>query len=370
KVEQRPVSFLPPLVRVQTVQLQDVRLSVSSQGTVVPRTETVLVSQVVGTVQFVSEQFVPGGFFDEGELLVQLDPRDYEYAIVRLEAEVAQNRVRLEREEEEAAIARSEWRRIGGSREPGPLVLREPQLQEARAFLNASLASLKQAKLNLERTRISAPYPGRVRETNADIGQYIGPGFRIGTIYSVDTAEVRLPVPDSDLAYLDICLDPSSGSFTCPILSVTLTADFAGSTNIWRGSVVRVEGEIDPKTRMVNLVCSVVDPYNRLSGAMRTPLAVGMFVKAEISGRLVEQVAVIDRSVLRDKDTLLVIDPENRLRFRTVSVLKTDALSAIISSGIEDGEQICISPLEAVTEGMQVRILDESAPGEESGEGT
>lgn len=367
KVEQRPVPFLPPLVRAQTVSYQDVQLSVNSQGTVTPRTETDLISQVAGTIIAVSPQFASGGFFEEDELLIRIDPRDYEYAIARLEAEVAQSRVRLAREEEEAAIARAEWERIGSSSEPSPLVLREPQLEEARTILRAAQASLKQAKLNLERTRIIAPYPGRVREKNIDIGQYVSPGFRLGTIYSIDTAEVRLPVPDSDLAYLDICLDPKNGRFACPVLGVSLTAEFAGRTHTWKGTIVRIEGEIDPRTRMVTLVCSVPDPYNRMSDSPRTPLAVGMFVDAEIFGKRVDDVVVIERSALRGEDTVLIIDDEDRLHYQKVNVLKTDARSAIITEGLSQGQRVCISPLEAVVDGMKVRLAEKVDVGRESG---
>ncbi|MGC9325591.1 MAG: efflux RND transporter periplasmic adaptor subunit [Desulfomonilia bacterium] len=367
KVEQRPVPFLPPLVRAQTVSYQDVQLSVNSQGTVTPRTETDLISQVAGTIITVSPQFASGGFFEEDELLIRIDPRDYEYAIARLEADVAQSRVRLVREEEEASIARAEWERIGSSSEPSPLVLREPQLEEARTILRAAQASLKQAKLNLERTRIIAPYPGRVREKNIDIGQYVSPGFRLGTVYSIDTAEVRLPVPDSDLAYLDICLDPENGRFTCPVLGVSLTADFAGRTHTWKGTIVRVEGEIDPRTRMVTLVCSVPDPYNRMSDSPGTPLAVGMFVDAEIFGKRVDDVVVIERSALRGEDTVLIIDDEDRLHYQKVNVLKTDARSAIITDGLSQGQRVCISPLEAVVDGMKVRLAGSVDIGRESG---
>lgn len=362
-VKPEEVTFSPPVVRVRDVFFQDVRMEVRSQGTVVPRTQSNLVSQVSGEIIEISDSFAAGGFFDAGEMLVRIDPRDYEYAIKRLDAEIAQAKVMLAREEEEAALARLEWERVGKGRKPSPLVLREPQLEEARAVLRATQASLDQARLNLKRTIVSAPFSGRIRDKNANIGQYVTTGQSLGTIYAVDFAEIRLPVADAELAYLDICLDAQTKTLTCPVLDVVLSADFAGSTYQWRGSIVRVEGAIDPKTRMVHLVCSVSDPYGRKTRVERPPLAVGMYVQAVVMGLLVQDAVVLDRSVLRGQDRVLVVDDQNRLHYRNVAILRKDARKAVISSGLQPGERVIISPLAVVVEGMEVRVLDETGAG-------
>lgn len=359
KIEKEEVTFPPPLVRSQTIRLQDVKLVVNSQGTVSPRTESELFSQVAGQVIEVSPAFARGGFFSKGDVLIKVDPRDYEFAISRLKAEVAQANLRLTQEEGEASVAREEWEKLGEGEEPNPLVLRLPQLAQARAALEAAQASLKQSELNLERTRIRAPFDGRIRAKNVDLGEYVGPGIPLATIYAVDYAEVRLPVPDDQMAYLDCCIDYRGQDPSSLDIDVILKANYAARQHSWEGKIVRIEGEIDPKTRMVTLVARVNDPYRQPEEGNRPPLAVGMFVEAEIKGRLVENVTIVPRSALRGKDRVLVIDGENHLHFRDVDVLKADAETVVLSSGLEDGERLCLSPLETVVDGMHVRVVEE-----------
>jgi multidrug efflux system membrane fusion protein len=360
KIEKKEVSFPPPLVRSQTIRLEDTQLVVSSQGTVNPRTESELFAQVAGQVIEVSPAFARGGFFSTGEVLIKVDPRDYEFATSRLKAEVAQAELRLSQEEGEASVAREEWEKLGAGEEPNPLVLREPQLAQARASLEAAEAALKQAELNLERTRIKAPFDGRVRSKNVDLGEYVGLGIPVATIYAVDYAEVRLPVPDDQMAYLDCCIDYRGQDPSSLNIDVILRANYAGQQHSWAGKIVRIEGEIDPRTRMVTLVARVDNPYRQPEEGNRPPFAVGLFVEAEIKGRFVKGVAIIPRSAMRGKNRILVIDEENRLHFRDVVVLKADAETVVISSGLDDGERLCLSPLETVVDGMHVRVFEET----------
>jgi RND family efflux transporter MFP subunit len=360
KIEKRPVSFPPPLVRASLIHLQDYQLVVNSQGTVNPRTESELVSQVSGQVIGVAQQFAPGGFFKKEDVLIRIDPRDYEFSLSRLKARVAQAQLRLAQEEAEASIARQEWERLGKKEEPDPLVLRIPQLAEAKTSLEAARAELNQAELNLQRTKIIAPFDGRVRVKKVDVGQVVSPGIPLATIYAVDYAEVRLPVPDDEIGYLDCCLDYRTQNPAELDIDVKLSASYGGNFYKWSGKIVRVEGEIDPLSHMITLVARIKDPYGRDLQSERPPLAVGMFVEAEIIGRRVDDVAVIPRSALRGDERVLIIDKDNKLHFRTVEVLRADFETVIISSGLNEGERICISPLEAVVDGMEVRIVEES----------
>jgi RND family efflux transporter MFP subunit len=362
QIEKRPVSFPPPLVRASTIHLRDYQLVVSSQGTVIPRTESELVSQVSGQVIGVAPQFAPGGFFRKKDVLIRIDPRDYEFSLSRLKARVAQAQLRLAQEEAEASIAHQEWERLGKEEEPDPLVLRIPQLAEARASYEAAQAELKQAELNLQRTKIVAPFDGRVRVKKVDVGQVVSPGAPLATVYAVDYAEVRLPVPDDEIGYLDCCLDYRTQNPAVLDIDVTISASYGGNLYKWSGKIVRVEGEIDPLSHMITLVARIRDPYGRDEQSDRPPLAVGMFVAAEIIGRRVEDVAVIPRSTLRGDERVLIIDKDNKLHFRTVEVLRADFETVVISSGLNEGERVCISPLEAVVDGMEVRVVEETTP--------
>jgi len=287
-----------------------------------------------------------------------------------LKARVAQAQLRLAQEEAEASIARQEWERLGKEEEPDPLVLRIPQLAEASASYEAAQAELKQAELNLQRTKIIAPFDGRVRVKKVDVGQVVSPGAPLATVYAVDYAEVRLPVPDDEIGYLDCCLDYRTQNPAELDIDVKLSASYGGNFFKWSGKIVRVEGEIDPLSHMITLVARVKDPYGRDLLSERPPLAVGMFVEAKIIGRRVDDMAVIPRSALRGDERLLIIDKDNKLHFRTVEVLRADFETVIISSGLNEGERICISPLEAVVDGMEVRVVEEMPQDSESLKGS
>ena len=185
------------------------------------------------------------------------------------------------------------------------------------------------------------------------------PGTPLATIYSVDSAEIRLPLPDDELAFVDLPLSYRGEYEGGPGPSVLLRARFAGRTYEWEGRIVRTEGEIDPRSRMIHAVARVDDPYARGGDPTRPPLAAGLYVDAEIEGRVARQVAVLPRSALRGDDQVLVVSDDDRLHIRTVEILRTTQDQVIIGSGLDEGERVCLSPLVAVTEGMQVRTTEE-----------
>jgi len=354
-VETRVAAPMPPLVRVAEVTLADVPLTVRSQGTVRPRTESQLVPEVSGRVIWVSPSFAEGAFFEKGQVLLKVDPHDSRQAVVRARGEVARAKLQLAREEAEAEAAREEWSDLGAGEAATALTLREPQLEDARAAVASAEANLTTAERNLERTQIRAPYSGRVRRKNVDVGQFVTVGAPVATVYSVDYAEARLPLPDDELAYVELPLHYRGETARQKGPRVTLRADFAGQTFEWTGEIVRTEGEIDPGSRMVNAVVQIKDPYGRGDDPSRPPLAVGLYVEAEIEGITAKGVAVLPRSALRGRSQVLVVTPEDRLEFRDVDLLRTTREEIYVRGGLKAGERVCLSPLEAVTNGMRVR---------------
>jgi RND family efflux transporter MFP subunit len=241
----------------------------------------------------------------------------------------------------------------------------ESQERVTAAALREARARVERAELDLARTELRAPYPGRVREESVDVGQFVSRGQRLATIYSIDFAEVRLPVPDEELAYLELdALEPARldpGTATGP--TVTLRADFAGKRHTWSGRLARTEGEIDPRSRMVHVVARVEDPYGRVAQDGRTPLAVGLFVEAEIEGQQIEHAVLLPRSALRSDERVLIVDAESKLRFRSVEIARRIGDELVISGGIEAGELVVVSPLQTVSDGMAVRALASAPPG-------
>ncbi len=347
-VQTAPRQVAPPPVRVLTVQPTSVELRVRSQGSVVPVTEADLVSEVAGAIVWVAESFEAGGFFDAGDVLLRLDRRDYELVVASARASVAQARVALTREQAEAEVAREEWEDLGELGEPGPLVLREPQLDEARARVEAALANQARADLDLSRTAIRAPFAGRLRAKRVDRGEFVNRGAPLATIYSVDAAEVTLPVPDSELAFLDLPLGTELAGAGPRVL---LRAQFAGGRHEWEARIVRVGGEIDSATRMVNLIARVEDPYRAASE--RPPLSVGLFVDAEVVGRSVDSVFEVPRGALVGADRLWLVE-DGRLALRQVGILRLDPDVAIVSDGLLGGDRISLTILDTAVDGMLV----------------
>jgi len=346
----------PPGVRVHEVTLQDAPLAVTSQGTVQPRTESQLVPEIAGRVTWVATSFAEGGFFEAGDVLVKIDPFDYEQALVSARSQLAQARLRLAEEEAEAEVAQREWDTLGRG-DPRELALRKPQLEDARASVAAAEASVERATRDLQRADVVAPYAGRVRTKNVDIGQYVRVGDTLATVYAVDVAEIRLPLPDDELAYLDLPLS-YRGVQQQARPDVTLRATFAGETHAWNGRIVRTESEIDSVSRMVHAIAEVEDPYAPGPNPNRPPLAVGMYVEAEIRGRTARDVAVLPRQALRGRGQMLMVTPDDRLVFRTVDVLRTSTESVIVRAGLQAGELVVISPLDTPTDGMRVQLAD------------
>ncbi|MFN7139048.1 MAG: efflux RND transporter periplasmic adaptor subunit [Limisphaerales bacterium] len=355
QVKPEPREVPLPLVRTVTVSPQEHQYRVLSQGSVLPRTDIKLVTEVPGRVVAVAPSFTSGGFFNEGDVLVQLDRRDYELALVRARSALAEAQVRLQRELAEADIARKEWESLGGKGQANPLLLREPQLAEAKAAIASAEANVTAAELELDRCQVRAPFDGRIWNKNVDLGQYLAKGEAIARIYAVDYAEIRLPIPLDELAYLALPSNRQSAS-NAGGPEVIFRANFGRQTEEWRGHVVRTEGEIDSRTRMLNVVARVNDPYGRNSDKAQQPLAVGLFVEAEILGKSASQVFIVPRAAIRGRNEIKLVDEENRLRLRPVEIARVERDTVIVTAGLQPGEQVCISPLDTPVDGMRVRV--------------
>ncbi len=345
------------LVDTVTARAQSLNFVVESQGPVRPRTETTLVAEVSGRIVSVSPHFIAGGFFRAGETLLEIDPSDYAAAVKRAEAALASRRAQLADEQARADQAIKDWRNLGKTGEPPDLVARKPQLADATANVLAAEADLDKARRDLQRTRISVPYDGLVREKIADIGQYAAPGAQLGVTFAVDAAEIRLPVSAADLAYLDLPGTAESDPARLP--AVTLRADVGGVTRHWDARIIRTEGVIDEVSRVLYAVAQVVDPYGLLGESTQPELRVGTFVRAAIEGRHADNVVVLPRHVLRTDGTVLVASAENELEVRDVDVARAGADEVYIRAGVEDGEHVVTTTLDAPIPGTRLVISSE-----------
>jgi len=336
------------MVRVVTAQPQQVRLTVESQGQIDAQHMIDLVNEVPGRIEKVAAAFVAGGYFEAGDVLLELDDTDYELARVRAEAQVAEAVEEYDVEKTEAELAKA-----------GLFPLREARVDSARARVQSAKAQLRQTEADLKRTRVSAPFDGRVMFTTVDLGQFVGKGEPVGRIFSTDIAEVRLPLTDQQLRHLDLPF--GTGSNDKPLNTpVILRAEVGGVQTEFEAYLHRMEGAVDPDNRVWYAVARVKDPYGLKDTTRTTPLAVGLFAEAVIQGRTVDNVYKLPRAALRNKDDMLVVDAGNALRQRKVEVLRTDFESAFITAGLEPGERVCISPVEAFVDGLPVLVIDDA----------
>ena len=342
---------VPVAVRAQTVALEKISLEVTSEGNVQPRAQTQLVAQVSGEVIAVADALSSGGQFQRGDTLLELDPRDYQ--IARSRAQASLDRARAERDfaSEEAARVRTLYGDELAS--IADLQRADRTLSVAEASVNEAAAALERASIDLERTVIKAPFNGRVRSESVDIGQFLREGASIATIYDTERLEVRFPLADAQLAFLDADY-ARLGSAGDEAATVTLTAKFAGDMQSWEAKLTRTEGDISTRSRFLHVIAEVSDTTSDKG----VQLPIGLFVNGIITGRDVENLVRIPRTALRADNTVMVIDENDQLHFRDVQIFQLTSDSALISAGLNEGERISVSPLQFVVEGMPVRVID------------
>jgi RND family efflux transporter MFP subunit len=334
-------------VRFIEVTPEAVRLTVHSQGTVSPNTETELIPEVSGRVHWISPSLVNGGTFAADEELLRLEDQDYRSSVERAAAA-------LQRAEAEHQHARFELTRME-SLEARQLASRSVLENALRAFrvaeaaLQEAQANLDQARRDLDRTVIRAPFSGLVRRESVDIGQFVSRGTSIATLYASADAEVRLPIADRQLAFLNLPLGVRGELPPELQPRVTLWAEFAGQRLAWQGRIVRTEAQIDTMSRMVHVVARVDNDD------ADTPLSVGLFVNAEIEGLLAEDVVVLPRAALREGNRVLIVDAEDRLRYREIEPLRLHQDQVLVRAGLLPGERVCVSPLQTAVDGMPVK---------------
>ncbi len=340
-------------VKTQILQSGRAVLSVESQGTVEPRTSSLLTSEVSGRVLKVSPQFVVGGVFKAGDVLLELDPTDYQVALKRAEANLLSMNAQLTFEQARATQARKEWAMTGRPAEEAPLLaLREPYIEEAQARLLQAEAEVKQAQIKLERTKIRASYAGMVSAKSVDIGQYVSVGTNLGETFAIDFAEVRLPLTKRDLSKMNSFsrLDRDHH------LRVDLLGSADGTVKRWDAKLVRSEGVIDKVNRSLYVVAQIDDPYGRNSAdkSAATPLLMGTFVKAIIGGKSIENAFAIPRNALLEGSKIALVDADKRLRLRSVEPIYADRQFYYLLDEVEEGDEIIVSTLGVPIEGMRV----------------
>lgn len=348
-------------VFAEPITEKDITLTVEVQGAVEPKREIIASPQIAGRIAHLSPDFIDGGFIRKGQVMVRLEAADYELAVTRARSAVASAEQRLAREQAEAEIAREDLESLG-IENASPLALREPQLAEAEAALESAKAQLAEAELALSRTVVYAPFSGRVRERNVDIGQYVSPGTSLGRIFATDVVEVALAVTDEELGRLGLPLAFAETSGN-PGPPVVFSATVGGRERQWKGHVVRTSAALDARTRLIDVIAELEDPYGE-GADDGVPMAPGLFVNAAIQGREIQDAIVVPRSGLRGENRVYIGNPrQGTLSIRTVDVIHTDREGAYVASGVQPGELAVVSPIQAAFDGMRIKVLERLPDG-------
>lgn len=342
------------VVETTTVSNQSYRVQLQSYGTVQPRTQSMLVAQVSGQIVSINENVRDGGFFEKGDVLGQIDPRDYQADVRISEASLADAKQALAEAEARTNQAKEDWERLGNEGDAPDLVLRVPQLAAASARVSSAESALQKAKLDLERAQIVAPFAGRVLRKLVDVGQVVSPNTQLAEIYATDVVEVRLPIRNRDLGFIDL---PESYRFDAisedDSIDVIIRSDLIGS-EAWDAKLVRTEGAIDESARQLHVIAQIDDPYGP-ANVGRSPLKIGQYVTAEIDGSALQNVLVIPNSTIYQGSYVYVVEDE-LLRRKDVVIAWQNDNDAIIKDGLADGDQLVVTPLGQVTSGIRVSI--------------
>lgn len=346
---------------VDEVKSEMVTVSVKTQGEVRPKTEIDLIPQVSGRIVAMSDNFSEGAEFLPDTMLLKIDDTDYRLAVIRAEADVAGAQTQLERELATAEIKKDEWASGRQGQEPTQFALNLTQVKQAEAMLRSARADLQRARLDLERTEIKLPFRGRVRDREVGIGQIVAAGATMGRVFSIDRVEVRLPLTDSQLVELNLPMGFMANDMINPPV-VSFTATLGDREYRWQGEIVRVDAAVDKDTRLIYATAEVVDPYG-MGATDGMPMAVGMFVAAEIKGVSEQAAFVMPRLALRGQDKVYVINADNRLEIRTVTVLSTSEARVLVTSGVEPGDRVVTSTLPNAVDGMEVEAIPSQQRG-------
>ena len=344
-------------VKSMVVKSVDLAVRVESQGVAKARTRTSLVSEVSGAVLRVSDNYVVGGTFQAGDMLMALDPTDYEVALQRAEARLMSVKAAMEFERARSVQAAKEWAMTGRPQSEAPLLaLRRPYLLEAEANLLQAQSEVRQAKIKLEKTVIKAPYAGMVANKLADVGQFVTAGTRVGEAFAIDYVEVRLPLTERDLSMMGSLLSQNLTDKT-----VLLSGAVDGINTSWQAAIVRSEGVVSELNRAQYLVARLADPYGLKvdQGNKSVPLRVGTFVKASIEGKVLKDVFQIPRSALLEGSRVGLIDSEQLLKIVSVTVAHADDQYYYLSNGLTEGMEIVISALGTPIEGLKLRVRND-----------
>ncbi len=357
KPDARKRSLPPvPVISVQTksVKPQQYQVVINSFGRIEPRTQGQLVAQVSGQIIEVSPNFRDGGFFQEGEALVGIDPRDYRIQVDIAAAELAKAKVSYAEEQVLADQAINDRKTLRNQGPATDFALHIPQLAAAKSQIAAANAKLEQARLDVERTKIRAPYSGRILSKGSDIGDVISANTVLAKIYATDLVEVRLPIKNSELPFIDLPEQSNTnGGANANLAGARIINRLGTKAQQWQAVLVRAAGAIDEQSQQLFVTAQIDRPY-AIDDSKRRPLKIGQYVTAEIEGKTITDAMVIPNAAIY-QGSYVYLFKDGVLERREIEIAWQNSKESLIRHGLSAGEQLVLTPLGRVSSGTPVR---------------
>ena len=353
QVQPDPVEDAPaPDVIVQILTPEDIQVTINSTGTTKPLTQTVLNAEVGGEVIYRSKKFSEGSSVLAGEILAKIDDTDLQLQYKSALLQLANAKVQYSLQVAESEVAKEAWDKLGKGK-GSDLALKKPQLKQTEALMEVAKAQVNSAKKKLNKTEIVAPYTGRIQSSNIDIGTTIVPGQPLGAMYTSSEIEVTLSVKDNDLQFLSIPMDgrklnPSEQA------KVSIKSFYKGRNQTWEGKLERVDGVIDPITRMINLIAVFKNDFIETD---KPSLPIGLFVEAQIDGIILKNVFRVPVNAISENNEVFIIDKNNQLQSRSILVLKKYNEFVIAKDNLKAGERLVITKLSTASNGITVNPI-------------
>lgn len=369
-----------PQMTVETITItpQTYQVLIDSFGTVKPRTQSVLSSQVSGHVNWVNKQFKAGGFFEQGDVLITLDDRDYRAEVSIAKSSLLSAKQNLEEELARVKQAKADWRRLGNNKPANDLVLRKPQYEAAKAQVSSAQALLTKANLALERTKIVAPYAGRILNKHIDIGQVISSNTQLADIFAVDYVEIRLPIKNKDLPLMKLPEEYRNNKQTSQQLPVTkattmqanidldseaaasdviISSDLLGEQQ-WQGKIIRTESAIDETSQQLYVVAQINHPYD-IEHNQSGQIKIGQYVSAKITGRTINNALVIPSKAIYQGSYVYIVN-DGLLMRKAITLGWQNGIDAIVKTGLVAGDELVLTSLGQISSGTAVTITSPS----------
>ena len=358
RAQREQVEPIPPLAQVVEARRTTERITIAAMGTVVPAKRVALQPEVSGRIVAQSPQLLPGGLFRKGDVILRIDPRDYETAVKQQEAAVEQARLEVQLEKGRQVIAKREWKLleedIALDQSSQDLALRKPQLKNANVALEAAESTLEQARLQLERTTVYAPFNAVVQEEFVDEGQLVSPQTQLATLIGTDRFWVQASIPVDRLRWLTFSGTEASGES-----NVRVVQEVTGEVSIERsGRLARLVGDLDPVGRMARVLVEIDDPLglNAKKNPASIPLMLGAYVRVEIEAGNAEEVFLLPRTAIREGDQVWIAGEEDRLEVRPVEVLWRSKDTVLIRNGLREGDRVVTNSIPLPIPNMKLRV--------------